>query len=85
MNAPIRSPRIPMSDVDAQIDCETAIDTAVRQLIDEIMQAGWAPQVAFGALRDAVENQARAYAADPDPIDDPPEGRKPIPFPLAPF
>lgn len=71
MNTLITSPRKPMSDVDAQIDCERAIELPVRELVDAIIQAGWSPEVAYAALRDVVANQALAYAEDPDPADDP--------------
>lgn len=47
MNSLITSPRKPMSDVDAQIECEFAIDLPVREFIDAIVQAGWAPEVAL--------------------------------------
>lgn len=85
MYAPIPSPRKPMSDVDTQIDCESIIDVPVRQLIDDIIRAGWAPEIAYAAIRDVVENQRLAYTADRDPVDDPAEGRKPIAFPLVLF
>lgn len=71
MSVFISSPRKPMSDVDAQIDCELAIDVPVRDLIDAIIQAGWAPRVAYAALKSVAENQTLAYMEDPDPADDP--------------
>lgn len=71
MTLSIPSPRKPMSDVDAQIDCELAIDVPVRDLVDAIIQAGWAPDVAFAALKSVAENQAQAYMEDPDPAADP--------------
>ena len=71
MITPISSPSKPMSDVDAQIDCESAIDIPVRDLFDSIIQAGWAPKVAYAAMKSVVENQALAYAEDRDPADDP--------------
>lgn len=60
-----------MSDVYAQIDCESAIDIEVRRLIDDIVRAGWSPEIAFAAMHDVVANQALAYAKDPDPNADP--------------
>lgn len=71
MTTIISSPRKPMNDEDAQIDCESAIDIPVRDLVDAIIQAGWAPKVAYAALKSVVENHALAYAEDPDPADDP--------------
>ncbi|MGJ7040477.1 hypothetical protein [Shinella sp. BE166] len=71
MNTLITSPRKPMSDVDAQIECEFAIDLPVREFIDAIVQAGWTPEVAYAAMRDVVDNQALAYAEHPDHVDEP--------------
>ena len=67
----IPSPREPMSDPDAQIDCELAIEAPVRDLVDAIIQAGWAPEIAYAALKSVAENQALAYMEDPDPAADP--------------
>lgn len=66
MNTLITSPRKPMSDVDAQLDCESAIEVPVRELVDAIIQAGWSPEIAYAALHDVVANQAHAYSEDPD-------------------
>lgn len=85
MYASIPSPLKPMSDVDAQIDCESAIDIEVRRLIEDIIRAGWSPEVTFAAMRDVVANQAFAYFKDPDPADEAPEGRDPVSASLAPF
>lgn len=71
MTLSIPSPRNPMSDADAQIDCELAIDVPVRDLVDAIIQAGWAPDIAYAALKSVAENQALAYMEDPDPAADP--------------
>lgn len=67
----IPPPSKPMSDADAQIDCELAIDIPVRDLIDAIIQAGWSPQIAYAALKSVAENQTLAYLEDPDPAADP--------------
>lgn len=75
MFAPIQSPRKPMSDADAQIDCECAVDIPARQLVDDVIRAGWAPRVAYAALKSVIDNQALAYAEDPDPADDPAAGQ----------
>lgn len=71
MTLSIPSPRKPMSDADAQIDCEQAIDVPVRDLVDAIIQAGWPPDIAYAALKSVAENQALAYMEDPDPAADP--------------
>lgn len=81
----IPSPRQPMSDADAQIDCELAIDAQVRDLVDAIIQAGWRPEIAYAALKSVAENHALAYLEDPDPADDPADARPPASFSLAPF
>lgn len=65
------SPRKPMGDPDAQIDCEFVLDEPVRELIDAATLAGWPPKVVFAAMKSVVENRALAYAEDPDPADDP--------------
>ena len=69
----IPAPRKPLSDADAQYDCECAIDIPVRDLVDEIIQAGWPPKIVYSAMRDVIENQVLAYLEDPDPSDDPQE------------
>lgn len=71
MTPNISPPRKPMSDADAQIDCELAIDVPVRDLVDAIIQAGWSPEIAYAALKSVAENQALAYMEDPDPAADP--------------
>ncbi|WP_421578623.1 hypothetical protein [Shinella sp. M31] len=71
MTPNISPPRKPMNDPDAQIDCELAIDVPVRDLVDAIIQAGWAPEIAYAALKSVAENQALAYMEDPDPAADP--------------
>ncbi|MCJ8056964.1 hypothetical protein GB928_025600 [Shinella curvata] len=74
MTISIPSPRNSASDVDMQIDCQIAIDAPVRDLFDAIIQAGWAPKVAYAALKNVAEHQAIAYQQDPDPADDPAHG-----------
>lgn len=71
MQPVIQSPSNPMDHPDAQIDRESMIDIPVRDFIDQLIQSGWSPDVVFAAMKGAVENQARAYAEDPDPADDP--------------
>ena len=51
MTQRIPSPRRPLGDADMQIDCEFVVEGPVRALIDEIIQAGWPPAVAFAAVK----------------------------------
>ncbi|WP_439617767.1 hypothetical protein [Shinella sp.] len=81
MTTLITSPRKPMSDASAQSDCENAVARPVCELIDKITQAGWAPEIAYAAVKRVLEDQTHACAKHPRPA----EGRKPSPFPLAPF
>lgn len=71
MTQRIPSPRKPLGDADMQIDCELVIEGPVRMLIDEVIQAGWPPAVAFASVRNIVDQQELAYREDPDPTDDP--------------
>lgn len=71
MQPVIHSPSKPIDHPDAQIDCESMIDIPVRDFIDQLIQSGWSPDVVFAAMRSVVDNQAMAYAEDPDPADDP--------------
>ncbi|WLR94264.1 hypothetical protein [Shinella zoogloeoides] len=71
MTQRIPSPRKPLGDADMQIDCEFVIEGPVRTLIDEIIQAGWPPAVAFAAVRNIADQQELCYREDPDPADDP--------------
>lgn len=71
----ITPPRKPLNDADTQLACECAIDVAVRDLVDEIIQAGWPPRIAYAAMRDVIENQLMAYLEDPEPAEDREEGR----------
>jgi hypothetical protein len=85
MDQRISPPQEARSDVDLQFDCQTAIDVPVRDLVDEIIQAGWPPKIAYAAMKNVIEQQILAYVEDPDPADDPVEGRGPLSFPLTPF
>lgn len=71
MTTAISRPPENKTDVDMQVDCESAIDVPVREFIDAIIQAGWSPEIAYAAMKSVVENQTLAYAEDPDPADDP--------------
>jgi hypothetical protein len=79
---PLQQPSI---DPDVTLECERAIDGAVRELVDKAVTAGWPPEAAFKAIRRVTERQASAYQEDPDPADDPVEARARIGFSLAPF
>ena len=85
MNVRISPPQQPTNDPDVALECEQAIDGAVRELIDHAIVAGWPPKAAFEAIKRATERQAMAYHEDPDPADDPAEARPPTGFSLAPF
>lgn len=81
MTTLITAPRNLMRDASAQIDCENAVARPVREFIDKITQAGWAPEIAYAAVKRVLDDQAHACAKHQRPV----EGRKPSSFPLAPF
>jgi hypothetical protein len=85
MNVRISPPKQPTTGPDVRLECENAIDGAVRELVDHAVIAGWPPKVAFEAIQRAAERQATAYREDPDPADDSAEARPPTGFSLAPF
>lgn len=85
MTVRIAPPQQPTTDPTVGKDCEQAIDAAVRDLVDQVISAGWPPQTAFEAIKHATERQAMAYQEDPDPADDPVETRPRTGFSLAPF
>ncbi len=85
MNARIPPPQRPVSGQDVLVECEHAIDAAVRELVDQIITAGWPPKAAYDAIKRVADRQATAYQEDPDPAGDSAGGRPPISFPLAPF
>jgi hypothetical protein len=85
MNAHIPRPSGQSRGDNALLECEEAVDVAVRDLVDQVISAGWPPWLAFAAIKSVAQHQAIAYQHDPDPADDPEEGQKPLPFPLAPF
>lgn len=66
----IRPPRFDSTHPDYQLECEAAMEDAMRELIDVAGQAGWRPKAIFPALASLVENQRLAYAEDPDPAED---------------
>ena len=78
----VTSPRKSMSDVDAQIDCEAALDGPVTELVESIIQAGRPPAIAYSALI-VAERQALAYTEDPDPRNAPSEALAPGASPFA--
>ena len=81
----ISPPQRPMTDENTLQECECAIDIAVRALVDQVITAGWPPEVAYEAVRRVAHRQAAAYEEDPDPADDPISARPPVKFSLAPF
>ena len=85
MNVRIPPPQLPTTGPDVTLECEQAVDGAVREIVDHAIVAGWPPEVAFEAIKRAAERQAAAYHEDPDPADDPTEARAPTGFSLAPF
>ncbi len=85
MNVRISPPQKPTTDPDVALECEQAIDGAVRELVDHAIVAGWPPEAAFEAIKRAADRQAMAYHEDPDLADDPVEARPPTGFSLAPF
>jgi hypothetical protein len=85
MNGRIPPPPQPNADPDVTLECERAIDDAVRALVDKSVAAGWSPEAAFTAIKRVTKRQALAYQEDPDPADVPVEARARIGFSLAPF
>ena len=85
MNVRIAPPQRPADAPDAALECEHAIDTAMREFVDRLITAGWQPETAFAAIKRVVGRQAAAYQKDPDPADVPTDIRQPIGFSLAPF
>lgn len=61
MNARIPPPQQPITDPDVTLECERAIDGAVRELVDHAVVAGWPPEAAFEAIKRAAGRQAMAY------------------------
>lgn len=66
----MRQPPHDPTHPDYQLDCEEALDLAVRALVDEAIVAGWKPEVVYAALASVADNQRLAYDEDPDPADD---------------
>ncbi|KQV37668.1 MULTISPECIES: hypothetical protein [unclassified Rhizobium] len=85
MHVRISPPQQPINDPDVTLECEHAIDGAVRELVDQAVTAGWSPEVTFAAIKRVTDRQARAYQEDPDPADDAVEARPRTGFSLAPF
>lgn len=51
----------PQTDPDIALECEHAIDAALRELDDHVVTAGWPPEAAFEAMSAAADNEAIAY------------------------
>jgi hypothetical protein len=56
---------------DRSADCEEAMDTAIRGLVDLANNAGWKTSEVLAAIANAIVHQRIAYSEDPDPADDP--------------
>lgn len=63
----ISSPVRPADHPDYRLDCQEAIDLAVRDLVDTVIQAGWEPLTVYAALKSVAIYQRLAYLEDPDP------------------
>lgn len=85
MNVRISPLQHPTTDRTVGLECEQAIDAAVGDLVDQVITAGWPPATVFDAIKRVADRQAMAYRKDPDPAEDPVEGRAPTGFSLVPF
>lgn len=56
--------------VDREVDCEEAMDYALRDVIDRANAAGWGTQEVIDAMSRALPNIQIAYGEDPDPAED---------------
>ncbi|THF58711.1 hypothetical protein [Ollibium composti] len=56
---------------DRNIDCQEALDLAVRDLVDRAENAGWTASEAYRAIDVIIVAQRLAYDLDPDPAEDP--------------
>lgn len=56
---------------DRQLECEEAVDIALRDLVDAAVTSGWKAEEVFEAIESVLASQRIAYAEDPDPADDP--------------
>lgn len=68
MNARIPPPHRPVSGQDVLLECEHAIDDAVRELVDQIITAGWPPKTVYDAIKrvaDPTRQTIRPGAALP--------------------
>ncbi|WLR90954.1 hypothetical protein [Shinella zoogloeoides] len=66
----ILAPRHLPDHPDYNLDCQEALDLAVRDLVDQAVQKGWSTREVLRALKSVAENQALAYEEDPDPEDE---------------
>lgn len=67
MNVRISPPQKPTTDPNVALECEQAIDGAVRELVDHAIVAGWPPEAAFEAIKRATERQASPITKIPIP------------------
>lgn len=67
MTAEITAPRRSAEHPDYQIECEEAIEDAVRELVDRIIITGWKPETVYAAVASVAVSLGIAYDEDPDP------------------
>lgn len=56
---------------DRDLECEEAMDAALRDVLDAGNAAGWSTPEMLSAIERVVPFIRVAYEADPDPADDP--------------
>mgnify|MGYP000955649589 CR=1 FL=1 len=55
---------------DRNVDCQKAMDVALRELLDLATNAGWSIPETLDAIERVIPHLRKAYEADPDPADD---------------
>lgn len=55
------------------LECEQALDLALRDVVDRAQVLGWKTPEVLDAIERIAQKQRTAYAEDSDPADDPPE------------
>ena len=71
----IRPPQIDRNHHDYPAECESALDFALRDLIDEAAQMGWMAPVSFTAIERLIAKQRLAYGLEPSPSSPASDGR----------
>lgn len=54
----IAAPKYGYNDPDYMLECEEALDVAVREIVDQATQAGWSTRRVLVALVQVAANQA---------------------------